>query len=225
LAAGGRNPGGVVFTMGSTAGLAGHWGPAPPEHRKSTAMSSDQFAARGRGIEEGYFKTKDADLVDKLRKVFETKRDKEGISKASGITNDEVLERLVNLSVKGEMLTAFKLYPLVEIVWADGSFDKAESEAVLSAATKLGVPPESDSIKRLKEWLERGPNEEGRAAWRMLASELKKTLNPQELATFRDDLLKYAHAVAEASGGLFGVFLQVSPEEKRVIEAIQKALS
>jgi hypothetical protein len=31
--------------------------------------------------------------------------------------------------------------------------------------------------------------------------------------------------VAEASGGLFGVFLQVSPEEKRVIEAIQKALT
>ena len=188
-------------------------------------MSSDQFAARGRGIEEGYFKTKDADLVDKLRKVFETKRDREGLSKASGITNDEVLDRLVNLSVKGELLTAFKLYPLVEIVWADGSFDKAESEAVISAAIKQGVPRDSESITRLKYWLENGPTEEGRAAWRMFAAELKKTLNPKELATFRDDLLKYAHSVAEASGGLFGVFMQVSPEEKRVIEAIQKALT
>lgn len=188
-------------------------------------MSSDQFAARGRSLEEGYFRTKDADLVEKLRKVFETSRNKEELSKATGITNDEVLQRLVNLSIRGELLTAFKLYPLVEIVWADGSFDKAESEAVVSAAIKLGIPRDSESIKRLKDWLERGPTEDGRAAWRMFAAELRKTLNPKELATFRDDLLKYAHSVAEASGGIFGVFLQVSPEEKKVIEVIQKALT
>ncbi len=188
-------------------------------------MPSDAFSDRARSYEEGYFRNKDADLVNRLRSVFEAKRTREELSKVSGITNEQVLDRLVNLSLSGEMLTVFRLYPLVEIAWADGSFDKAEAEAVIHAAVKLGVPRESQAIKRLEEWLHRGPNEDARAAWRLFAAELCKVLNPKELAAFREDLLKNAKAVAEASGGLLGVFFQVSSGEHRVLEAITTALT
>lgn len=188
-------------------------------------MPSDAFADRARSFEEGYFRNKDAELVDKLRKVFETKRTKEEISKASGVTDDVVLERLMKANLRGQLMTVFKLYPLVEIAWADGSFDQQESDAVISAAVKLGIPKEGEAIARLHEWLQRGPNEDARAAWQMYAGELRKSLTPKELDTFRNDLLKTAQQVAESSGGILGMFFQVSSGEHKVLAAIKKALT
>lgn len=185
---------------------------------------SDAFHARGRSFEESYFRTKDAELVEKLRKVFDAKVTKEELRKASGITSEQVLDRLVAANLRGELLTAFKLFPLVELAWADGSVSAEETKAVLDAAVKAGIAPDSPALGRMKEWLERGPTEDGRTVWKMYAGELRKTLTPKELETFRADLLANAKKVAEASGGVFGL-AKVSPSEKRVIDEVSKALS
>jgi len=188
-------------------------------------MSHDAFAQRGSSNEEAYFRNKEAGLVERLRGVFEATRTKEELGKTSGITNDDVLERLVKLSVSGELLTVFRLYPLVEIAWADGAYDKAESAAAIAAAIKAGAPANGEAVKRLEVWLREGPTEDGRAAWKLFASELCKVLKPDELDTFRNDLLKHAREVAEASGGVLGVFFNVSSGEHRVLESIRKALT
>ncbi len=188
-------------------------------------MPSDPFVSRERSFEEAYFRQKDADLVDKLRSVFQTKLEKESLRKVSGITDEAVLDRLVKLSVRGELLSAFKLYPLVEIAWAHGKFQKHEADAVIAAAIKQGMPAEGEAIKRLQEWLERGPTEDGRTAWRMFAGELRKALTPPELATFRNDLLMYARRVAEVCGGVLGLFSKISPGEQRVLDSINRELT
>lgn len=185
----------------------------------------DSFQERGRSLEEGYFRTQDSQLVDKLRSVFEAKLAKEQLTKATGVTNPEVLDRMIALNVRGEMAIAFKLFPLVEIAWADGSFDASESEAVINAAMKFGLASDSPAMGRLKEWLKRGPTPEGRAVWHMYAAELRKTLTPKELQEFRDNLLKHARAVAEASGGVLGLFFTESHSEKKVLTDIKKALT
>lgn len=185
----------------------------------------DAFHERGQSLEEGYFRTQDSELVDKLRKVFETKLATDQLSKATGITNPEVLERMVKLNVRGEMALVFKLFPLVEIAWADGSFDESESDAVIKAAVKFGVPADGEAMGRLKDWLKRGPTPEVRALWLMYANELRKTLTPAELHDFRDTLLKHARAVAEASGGVLGMFFAESKDEKKVIADIKKVLT
>lgn len=187
--------------------------------------SNGPLDSRRNTFEESYFRTKDAELVDKLRKVFETTRNKEELSKATGINNQEVLDRLVASNVDGEMLTAFKLYPLVEIAWADGAFDSAERAAVMAAAIKHGVPAGSPVLNRLKDWLDRGPNEDTRAAWYMYAGELRNTLSPAELNTFREDLLTMARQVAEISGGVLGMFFNVSQNERTVLKDITAALT
>jgi len=186
-------------------------------------MSSDAFQTRGQSFEEGYFRNKDAEVVDKLRHIFQTKLDKDALRAATGITNDEVLERLVAVSIRGEMLAVFKLYPLVEIAWADGRVDQSEADAVLAAAVKVGIPQTGEAIDRLKDWLKRGPNDDARAVWKMFAAELRKTLSPAELAEFRDDLLKFANSVARASGGFLGL-MQVDAREQRIIDAINRLL-
>ena len=66
---------------------------------------------------------------------------------------------------------------------------------------------------------------DARKAWYMYAEELCKVLSPQELATFRRDLLDSATRVAQASGGVLNVAFTVSGSEKRVLEAIERALT
>ncbi|MBX3381064.1 MAG: hypothetical protein KF805_13300 [Phycisphaeraceae bacterium] len=191
----------------------------------SFSQSRDAFQDRGQSLEEGYFRTRDAQLVDKLRNVFEAKVAKDAIRNATGITDETFLDRMLELNIKGEMLTAFKLFPLVEVAWADGSFDQAEADAVIAAAAKQGIPRNSEVLAQLKEWLKKGPTPDGRALWKMYAAELRKTLTPAELATFRDDMVKHAHSVAQASGGILKVFLSESREEKRAIQELKKDLT
>lgn len=185
----------------------------------------DPFESRRTSFEEGYFRQKDAEMVDKLRDVFQAKHDREDLRRLTGITSEDVLDRLMAVHAKGQMLTAFQLLPLVEIAWADGDRDKRESEAVIAAAIKHGVPPDSLALERIKEWLERGPDPEARKAWYMYAQELRKTLSPAELKTFREDLLQNARHIAELSGGFFGMFLNLSQGEKKVLQKMTDALS
>jgi hypothetical protein len=191
----------------------------------SSFQSHDAFQDRAASLEEGYFRTRDSSLVDKLKNVFETKVAKDELSKASGITNDEFLDRMIRLNIRGEMMTAFKLFPLVEVAWADGSFSSAEGEAVVNAAVQQGIPRDSEVLARLQEWLHKGPTPEGRTLWKMYAAELRKKLSPTELATFREDLVKHAESVAKSSGGILSIFLTESREEKRVIQELRKELT
>lgn len=184
----------------------------------------DAFAARGRSSEEAYFRARDQGLVEKLKGVFESDLDKDSLRKA-GVKSEEVLDRLVKLHVKGELLTAFKLFPLVEIAWADGAVDQAERAAVIHAATNSGIPRNSEVLKRLEEWLTQGPTPDGRTAWYMFAGELRKTLSRDELDHVRKALLDYCKSVAEASGGILGVAFQVSVKEKAVMDKVAKALT
>lgn len=184
----------------------------------------DAFEARRNSFEEAYFRKKDAELVEKLRNVFQAQRERDDLKRATGITSDEVLDRLMAVQVRGEMLTAFKLLPLVEIVWADGGCDKREADAVIRAAVRYGVPADSAALERIKEWIERGPNPEARKAWYMYAQELRKVLSPAELKTFRDDLLEMARGIASLSGGILYTFFSVSHNEKTVLKKITEAL-
>jgi hypothetical protein len=184
----------------------------------------DAFAARAAGFEESYFRKKDAEMVEKLQQVFQAKRDREELRRLTNITSEEVLDRLMAVEAKGEMLTAFKLLPLVEIAWADGSCDKVEADAVVAAAIKHGIPADSQALQRVREWLARGPDPEARKAWYMYAQELRKTLSPAELKTFRDDLVETAQKIAALSGGLFDSFFKVSKDEKKVLQKMTEAL-
>lgn len=186
-------------------------------------MSHDAFEARGRSLEDAYFRSKEAETVEKLKQVFQARLDREALRKA-GLTSEEVIDRLLAVSVRGELLSAFKLFPLVEIAWADGRVDAKEAAAVLDAAVNVGVPKDSEMYRSLKDWLDRGPTDDGRKAWRMYAAELRKTLSPAELASFRNDLLAFANKVARASGGVFGMLGVVSPGEQRVIDELGSLL-
>jgi len=188
-------------------------------------MEKDPFEERRKAFEEEYFRKKDAQLVDKLKAVFHRTLDRESIRKATGITQEAVLDNLVQLSLSGEMMSAFQLFPLVEVAWADSVVDEREIRAVLEAAHDHGIVRGSASHSMLENALKSPPNDDARKAWYMYAGELRKTLSPHELTTFRNDLLEHARRVAKASGGILNAVFQVSHNESKVLKAIAKALT
>jgi len=188
-------------------------------------FSHDALDERRAGYEEGYFRNKDAAMVAKLKAVFDAKHTKEELRAMLGVTDEAALDRLTKVIERKELLSAFKLYPLVEVAWADGKVDASEVRAIEGAAEKAGVSRGSASFERLSEWIRNGPTDNARAVWRLYAGQLRKTLSKQELDTFRGDLLKFAQTVAEASGGMFGIFSSTNAGEQKVISEITKALT
>ena len=88
---------------------------------------------------------------------------------------------------------------------------------VVDVARARGIEEESAADRQLVEWLDRRPEESvfrraGRLINALFASEARVNLTP-------DDLLKYCEAIAEASGGLFGI-RRVSADERATLERI-----
>ena len=183
------------------------------------------FELRGQAFEASYFQKKEQDLVDGLRKVFHKKLSKAEIREATGITDEELLDRLAELELNGEMMTAFELLPVIEVAWADGQPDAKTVRAVLEAGEAHGVQAGTKSREMFEQRLSTGPTADLRKSWFMYAGSLKQTLTPAQLLEFRDDLLGFCKSVAEASGGILGLVLKTSAREQRVIDEVTKALS
>ena len=188
-------------------------------------MTSDAFENRRKSFEAEYFGRKDAQLVDKLKAVFHRKVDKEGLRKLTRIQNERLLDNLVALNLSGDLMAAFNLLPLVELAWADGAVDEREVRAILAAAEQEGLVPQSKASQLIEFALKHGPNPEAREAWYHYANELKNTLSAKQLSEFRTDLLEHARSVAAASGGFLNIAFTVSPNEQRVLDQIEKALT
>jgi uncharacterized tellurite resistance protein B-like protein len=194
--------------------------------RKEAAMDTKGiFERREHAFEAEYFNRKDVELIDKLKLVFHKKIDKQSIREATGVADEQLLDRLVELNLNGELMAAFNLMPLVEVAWADGVVDDREVEAVLSAAEQHGLHPGSKAYAMLETRLREGPSKDARKIWFYYAETLRKTLSPQQLDEFRKDLLEICQRVAEASGGLLNLLFTVSADERRVIDAVERALT
>jgi len=183
---------------------------------------SDALHKRERALEEEFFAKKNQQLRDKLKATFEQQVTREQLKAATGITDPIVLERLIALQVRGETMTAFWLYPLVEIAWADGKLDGKERDAILEAATGAGIERGSPGYEALEAAMADGPTEARRKVWFAYAKDLAARLDPGERRRVREDLVARARKVAEASGGLFGVG-KVSAAEQRILDAVAGA--
>lgn len=188
-------------------------------------MTDDIFEDRRKSLEEQFFAQQNEKLKQKLKATFEKEQTREGLRAATGITDEAVLDMLIALNVSHQTLAAFALFPLVEVAWADGTLDDKERTALLAAAATDGLVPGTPGHELLEGWLQHPPGEPGRVAWRAYATELARKLSPAERLRVRDELLRRARGVAEASGGLLGFGNRVSAREQQVLDTLAEAFS
>lgn len=175
-------------------------------------------------LEDAFFLAQDSVLIERLHAMQKMKETKEALAAVSGITNDAILSRLVELDVRPETAAALATVPLIEVAWADGEVDSSERDAVLSHANAKGIRPGSMEHELLRRWLTHRPPSSLLDAWRAYLAGLCERLDEAERALLRQELLHAADATARSSGGLLGLG-SVSKVEQEMLDRLAASFS
>ena len=175
-------------------------------------------------LEDAFFFEQDRTLINRQTDLHKMAESKESLGTVSGITNDAILERLVNLNVRPESLAALALFPLVEVVWADGEVDDKERMMVLAHATSQGIVLGSSEYGVLERWLAHRPEASLLSAWQHYVHGLCECLSRSDRDTLKEELMLNARKAAEASGGFLGLG-KISSEEEQVLTKLESSFA
>ena len=175
-----------------------------------------------RTLEDEFFRKEDQRLTARLRELQDKAASREALGKVSGIKNEAILDKLLQLGIRAEVVAALALVPLVEVAWADGSIDDRERRQILERAEKSGLAPGSTDHALLQSWLERRPDAKLLSAWIHMVEGLCEHMTPEQVRALRADLIERARSIASASGGLLGVG-KVSAAEADMIQQLESA--
>ena len=184
-----------------------------------SARNIEPLHLTARKLEDAFFLEQDRIIIERHRAMKKMAETKEAIAAVSGISNDLVLARLVELDVRPETVAAQATVPLVEVAWADGKIDRAEREAVLAHANAKGISPGSTEHELLEQWLTHRPEPGLLAAWQAYIQGLCESLSPEERTALREELLHATRTTAEAAGGFLGVG-RVSSKEQEMLDTL-----
>jgi tellurite resistance protein len=183
----------------------------------------DAFADRGRGLEEEYFRKREQELVDKLRRRQAAEATRQQLSEQAGVADAEILQDLQELGYTPETVSLLYLVPLVEVAWAEGGVSDRERELIVEAARARGIEAGTPADALLTEWLTTQPSEQVFERNLRVIRAILAARPEAEREASRSDLLSTATAIAEASGGVLG-FRAISPEERALLARISQEL-
>lgn len=182
----------------------------------------DALAKRGHSLEEAFFMERNAKLIEQRKKLEELQKTKETLTQVSGIRNEKVLDKLMELGVSPSVMASLSVLPLVEVAWADGQLSEAEKDAVLAEAGKEWLVKGSVNHELLAAWLKERPSAKFLEAWIYYIKGLRENLTAQQLEDLKAELLGRAKKVADAAGGFLGLS-KISDEEKAVLKRMEDA--
>ncbi|MBM4266998.1 MAG: hypothetical protein FJ144_10340 [Deltaproteobacteria bacterium] len=188
-------------------------------------MADDTFLdERREALEEQFFQKQNRALLDKLREESRAGSERSALAAASGISDEQTLDRLRAHGLHAETVAALTLFPLVAIAWADGRLEEKERAAIAAAAEKQGIGRGSSAHALLSAWVTDAPSRELEDAWVAYVRARAGALDPSARAVFAKDVLGHARAIAEAAGGILGVG-SVSKSEREALARLERAFA
>lgn len=203
--------------------VARHAGPL--QITSERPMTRDSLNDRRKALEESFFAKRNEQLLRELRQHMDDQAQREALAKASGISNEQLLDQLLELEIRPETMAAMSLVPLVAVAWADNVMDAKEREAILQAAHETGIKETDPGYKLLEEWFEHAPSDEMLQTWKAYVSTLTETLTSGGKEALREEVIGRAHKVAAAAGGILGLGSKISRAEKEVLDELAKAFA
>jgi hypothetical protein len=174
-------------------------------------------------LEDEFFFRVDEKLRADIRESLERERSREALSLATGLSDPELLDALLDCGLDVSTLAAFALVPAVFVAWADYSVTEPEKEAVMKAAEQRGIAADSLAGQLLTSWLNNPPKKSLWDTWHRYAVSVKDSLSPTATEMLSKNILEIARTVAETSGGILG-FGKTSDNEQTVLDEIKAAL-
>lgn len=185
-------------------------------------MSEVTLQDRERALENEFYEKENQDKLARMKRKLDTQASKEELRKASGMTDDAVLDQLAALGLRGNTIAALSLAPLIQVAWADGAIQDNERTAILQGAHGKGLEEGSDGYELLQSWLARPPGDELFIAWEAYIKALASQLNDEQNRLLKNQIVGFAKLVATAAGGILG-FGKVSAAEEKVLHRIEAA--
>jgi uncharacterized tellurite resistance protein B-like protein len=183
---------------------------------------ADAFKNRCRSLENAFFSDLDEKLIRELQGKLSEDEALSKLRAESGIKDDAALQSLHKLGITPQALSAFRVFPLVAVAWADGTADAHEVTAVRMIAERhLGKGSEASSL--LDRWLKEKPTHEMLATWESCADAVFSSIDVQQSSTLKNQLIEEVTEVAHASGGVLG-FGATAKSESDTIARIKRTL-
>jgi hypothetical protein len=176
-----------------------------------------------RSREEEYFRKKDRELVEKLRRSAAEKDARQALETMSGIHDPGLLQELEALGFTPDTVSLLPLVPIVQVAWAEGGVSEAERRLIVQFARQRGIEPGSTADRQLSAWLQERPADEVFARATRLVRAMLDNPDGAGVPLRADDLIHQCEEIAAASGGVLG-FRKISPEERALLGQIEAAL-
>src|ERR1043165_3040626 len=116
-------------------------------------MSEVTLEERGRALENQFYEKENQQKLAAMKEKLESQQTREELRKASGMSDDAVLDKLVALGLKANTIAALSLVPLISVAWADGEIQDNERTAILQGAHGKGLEQGTDGYELLQTWL------------------------------------------------------------------------
>jgi len=185
-------------------------------------VSEVTLEERGRALENQFYEKENQQKLAAMKEKLDSQGGKEELRKASGMTDDAVLEKLVALGLRGNTIAALSLVPLIQVAWADGKIQDNERTAILQGAHGKGLEQGTPGYELLQTWLKQQPSTELIDAWEAYIKALASQLNDEQNRLLKNQIVGFAKMVAGAAGGFLGIG-RVSHEEEKVLQRIEAA--
>ncbi len=186
---------------------------------------TEGLTSRARNLEDEFFRKEDQKIIQKLREMRQMKETREALAQVSGIKNEAILNKLVELEVRPETIAALALIPLIEVAWADGKIDEKERNAILKATETVGFAGRDIDRVLLEEWLDKKPDPILLNAWSVYIQGLCHELDGPQINLLKAEIIGHARQISEASGGFLGITSKISAKEEEMLGRIEKAFA
>lgn len=170
--------------------------------------------------ESNFITQKELDKLAKERRERQLKalQDQEQKDIAAALnTSEAVAAEALALGIDAATAPVLPLIPLIEVAWADGKLTQAESDKVLEIAQENGVKSAA-ALEFIELLLAKRPSQ-------IFFDRINRVISAMVKESGRNtgsSILEQAKAVAEASGGFFGLTNSVSSEEQELLDSLGK---
>ncbi len=185
----------------------------------------DELDGMANAMADRFFKERDKELLENLKKEVEGEDSRGALAAASGIEDAAVLDSLIESGIGPDTIASVSLIPLVAVAWADREMEASEREAILKAATEAGITVGSAGFAILEKWLGEKPDDHLLESWTDYVGAMKSKLDGAALNQLKTSIVSRAHSVAEATGGYLGLGNKVSETERAVLAKLEAAFA
>jgi hypothetical protein len=175
-----------------------------------------------RAHEDDYFRKKDRELIENLRRADAAAKDRLALEQETGLHDPETLRELALLGFTPDTISLLPLVPVLQVAWAEAGISTAERALIVNLARSRGIAAGSHADHQLASWLDVRPSED---TFHMATRLIRAILDAPEhrVNVSAQDLIDYCDQIAHASGGIFGIGA-VSAEERAALQEIATAL-